>query len=237
MIFGAALLPCSIHVLVLLSELSPRVLQHRIPPGEATTPHATRQRWDLRREQGCASHRDATYSRDSFTQQEKGCYCPALPNPSPTAHWWSSLTSAGGPRQGWKEFKPTPSPPPRGAAGRYGAVPQAARFTPPPRHQATAGHKNCGFLGALGGSVVRVSADRHGHPGTAGCSGAQRCPGLQRAGIRHPPKAPTAAAPSSAARGDYSRAPTALLSTAPPERKIKKKKRGKKGRSNWNNCP
>lgn len=91
-------------------------------------------------------------------------------------------------------------------------------------HQATMGSKNCGFVGSLGGSIVHVSADGYGHPGTRGCLGAQCCPGLQRAGIRHPPKAPTAAAPCSAACRDYSRAPAAFISTTPPERKKKKKK-------------
>lgn len=72
LIFGAALLPCSIHVLILLSKLSLRVLQHQIPPGEARIPHTTRQRWDFWQEQGSASHQDGTSSRDSFTQWEKG---------------------------------------------------------------------------------------------------------------------------------------------------------------------
>lgn len=40
--------------------------------------------------------------------------------------------------------------------------------------------KNGAFVGSLGGLVIHVSVDWHSHPG------AQHCPGLERAGIRHP---------------------------------------------------
>lgn len=40
----------------------------------------------------------------------------------------------------------------------------------------------CWFLEWFGHSCV----DWHNHPGTGGCLGAQHCPGLERAGIRHP---------------------------------------------------
>lgn len=46
--------------------------------------------------------------------------------------------------------------------------------------------KNGVFVSSLDGLVIHVSVDWHGHPGAGGCLGAQHCPGLERAGIRHP---------------------------------------------------
>lgn len=46
--------------------------------------------------------------------------------------------------------------------------------------------KNGAFVGSLGCLVIHVSVDWHSHLGAGGRLGAQHCPGLERAGIRHP---------------------------------------------------
>lgn len=125
------------------------------------------------------------------------------------AHWWSPPTSAHGPQKGWKELKPISSPPPHGASGRYRAVPQGARFTRPLWHQKIAEKETTPWFCWFFWLVVHISADRHRHPGTGGCSGA---------GTGPPPLQPLPQLQSS----------HCIVSTSPPERKNGKRKNNKR---------
>lgn len=85
----------------------------------------------------------------------------------------------------WKELNPTPSPP-HGCSWWAQGCSAGTSFhipSPAPSNRKVKNWSFCWFLGWFGHSHVHW----HGHPGTGGCLEAQHCPGLERAGIRHPP--------------------------------------------------
>lgn len=85
----------------------------------------------------------------------------------------------------WKELNPTPSPP-HGCSWWAQGCSAGTSFHIPSLAPSNSRVKKfwfCWFFGWFGHSSV----DRHGHSGTGGCLGSQHCPGLERAGSRHPP--------------------------------------------------